>query len=330
MNAKYPTGAARLPTAAPAVAFDGGGGRLVRWLLWLLLASHAGLIHARGIELVLSEDSGAYVELADLLTTELPRTELRRLPAAKLEAETADAEGPDLVVALGTKALAASLSQRAAAPIVAALVPTEAYERLSRSAPRQRSGKPLSGVFLDQPPRRRFNLIRLALPEKSRVGVLLGSEHSADLRPLREIAAEMGLELVPEVVAGASDIYPSLSRLLAEVDLILAVPDASIYNGSNIHNILLATYRARVPLLGFSSAYVNAGALAAVYSTPRQIAPQVAEMVRRALAGRGLPPPQYPRAFSVNINQTVARSLGLSLDQGAVLESRLGALEQEP
>ena len=84
------------------------------------------------------------------------------------------------------------------------------------------------------------------------------------------------------------EIYPALTKVLASADVILAMPDPMIFNNGTIHNILLAAYREERPLIGFSPAYVRAGALAAVYSTPQQIAHQIAETIQRALDGQAV------------------------------------------
>ena len=113
--------------------------------------------------------------------------------------------------------------------------------------------------------------------------------------------------------------------MLGRSDLLLAAPDAQVYTRSTLQGMLLSAYRANNPVIGFSSAYVRAGALAAVYSTPEQIGRQAAEMILRA-AGQTdwqLPAPQNPRYFSVEVNRDVARALGLSLEEDSRLLERL-------
>jgi ABC-type uncharacterized transport system substrate-binding protein len=100
---------------------------------------------------------------------------------------------------------------------------------------------------------------------------------------------------------------------------LLALPDPVVFNSQTAANILTAAYRRQVPLTGFSPAYVKAGALLALYSTPAQVGTRGGELLRQAMTGRPLLPPQSPREFVVAVNQNVARSLGLALD-----ESQLG------
>jgi ABC-type uncharacterized transport system substrate-binding protein len=111
--------------------------------------------------------------------------------------------------------------------------------------------------------------------------------------------------------------------VLAEADVLLALPDTRVFNAGSLQNILITTYRQRVPLVAFSAAYVKAGATLALYASPAQAASQAAAMVRIFLGGRGLLPPQSALEFSVALNERVARSLGLPDDDPAALADTL-------
>ena len=113
--------------------------------------------------------------------------------------------------------------------------------------------------------------------------------------------------------------------------MLLALPDAAVYNDSTIRNILLATYRRGIPLIGFSSGYVKAGALCALISTPAQIAPQAAELIRQFNNTHALPPPQYPHEFEVIVNESVANVLDLQIKNTTELHEKIRAeIEETP
>ena len=97
--------------------------------------------------------------------------------------------------------------------------------------------------------------------------------------------------------------------------MLLAVAAPSLYNSSSIQNILLTSFRARIPMVAFSPAYVRAGALTAVYVTPVQVGIQAAVIARGVLQGKAMSAtPLYSQDFSVDVNEHVAHSLGLNLD----------------
>jgi ABC-type uncharacterized transport system substrate-binding protein len=71
-------------------------------------------------------------------------------------------------------------------------------------------------------------------------------------------------------------------------------------------------------MMGFSPAYVRAGAMLALYSSPAQIGNQSARVVQGVLSGMALQPVQMPTEFVVGVNANVARSLGFRLSEDAL------------
>ena len=267
--------------------------------------------------LALTENGGAYEETAAAVRAELQRTgtpvELVARPWRELQAGAGPL--PRLIVAVGVGALRGLTETESKVPLVATLVPRAAYQRIADSA--VRGGRPLSAVWLDQPVVRQLDLLRLALPARHRIGVLLGPESRPLEAELARAAAERNLEIAAQRVDAAEQLPAALHRVLDDSDVLLALPDPQIYNGATIQNVLTSAYRQRLPLTGFSPAYVKAGAMLAIYSTPVQVGTQTGEIVRAALAGRPLPAAQGPRLFVVGLNLDVARSLGIAVEADA-------------
>lgn len=266
--------------------------------------------------LALSEPGGAYAETAAALRDELRRTGTPVEVVVKPWHELAGGRGPAprLIVAVGVGALRGLAETEPRAPLLATLVPRAVWQRVADSA--TRGGRPLSAVWLDQPVARQLDLLRLALPARHRVGILFGPESRMLEAELARAAAERNLEISAQRIDGAEQLPGALQRVLENADILLALPDPQIYNGATIQNVLTSAYRHRLPLAGFSPAYVKAGAMLAVFSTPAQVGVQTADLVRAALAGR-LPAAQGPRLFSVGVNPDVARSLGIAVDADA-------------
>ncbi len=284
------------------------------------------------VTVLLSEDGGAYAEFATYLSdalgpgsgTKAVGVRVTTLTPSKND-ELARGNHGQVVVAVGTAAMTAMARKPPNVPVLNVLVPRANFRSLVRSNGRTQDSRLFSAVYFDQPWARQLSLIRNAVPGR-RVGILLGKD-SADLSANLLAAAREALMVASiEMVADEADLVPALKRLLPNSDALLAVPDATIYNRSNITTILLTSYRAKVPLFGFSPSYVKAGALAAVFSHPWQIAQQVAEIIQNLPTSGGLPPPQSPRYFSVNVNDQVRTSLELSMDDEVQLLQKLKQL----
>jgi len=277
--------------------------------------------HAAEVSILLSDSGPAYVEAAH--AAELQLSPLANTARVSVDSFERGNRPSAIVLTLGTRAFRAALASGSHSPIVAALIPRAAYELELKSA--QRPAMPaVTAVFLDQPVSRQLDLVHILLPSKKHVGVLVSPASKKMLRALETAANQRGLALVHQQVSDPQQISRALSHVLETSDVLLAVPDPLIYNAGTIHNILLSALRLRQPLIGFSEAYVRAGALAAVYTQPEQAGRQAAEIAARSLAGVALPAPQDPQKFTVRINEVLARSLGLAVEpEAAIAESML-------
>jgi len=235
---------------------------------------------------------------------------------------------PVLVVTIGTEAAAAVLNERPGPPVYCVFLPEAAFHALVD----EHGGKPrtnVSALLLDQSFERRLRLIRLALSPTARVGVVLGPDSRRHEATLRQAAATVGLALQVEIIAEERQLIGTLHRLLEDIDILLAVPDAVVFNRHTAHSVLLTANGRGKPVSGYSRAYVQAGALLAVYSTTQQIGRQAGESLLRFLDSGRLPASAPPRYFSVEVNERVMRSLELDLPAEQALADQLNATSRE-
>ena len=308
--------------------------RILRcWICLLLALCCAGMVRAGGVLIVSSDRASAgNAEAAVALVTELQRAGVRDI----VQRDGRDIEGmdfsgaalPSLVVSLGTSGLRQVLARDLRVPVIAALIPRQSFDGAVRNAGNRASAATAVALYLDQPIARQLDLVRLSLPAVRRIGVLWGPESVAQQSAFQAAVRTRGLQEVAGHYSGTATLFDTLQAILDDAQVLLAWPDPQVYNSATLANILLTTYRDRVPVLGFSPAYVQAGALMSVHSTPRQIGVQAAQMVRASLQTGGLPPSQYPVDFEVTVNDRVARTLGLELD-GPDLAERLHKLERK-
>jgi len=234
-----------------------------------------------------------------------------------------DRKSPGLIVTLGTTAATAVLMQKLPTPTYCTLLPQAAYTAMVNRTGGSRAH--LSALYLDQPMARQLRLIRLALPGRSRVGMVLGPDSQKGVGELQRAAVANGVALRMEQISDEKQIVGALHRVLDNADVLLAVPDVTVFNRHTVQSVLLTTYRLGKPVAGFSRAYVTAGALLAVYSTPSQIGRQIGEelLAMQHKSRKALPATGFPRYFSVEVNERVAQSLGIALDRADDLARRL-------
>lgn len=285
----------------------------LRFLLCLCLSLGVGPgVWAKGplVWVALSGNDSNNLEAAEALRRSLGDLEVDVRQWQEFADETAR---PKLIVTVGSAALSslaeAGDANSARVPIVAVLVSRFMLDRAVSN-----SRRPVTGVALDQPVARQLALLRLAAPDRKRVGVLFGPDSSRYRNEISRAIQVIGLEESVSVVEDVGRLAQYLQTSLGDSDVLLSIPDAEIFNSKTAHNILISAYRRRVPVLGYSAAFVRAGALMAVYSTPEQIARQAAGLVDEVLAGR-LPAVQSPQDFNVAVNTNVARAFGLRIDE---------------
>ncbi|MEO6148040.1 MAG: ABC transporter substrate binding protein [Sulfuriferula sp.] len=285
---------------------------------------------AAGVLVLMSETNAPYQEVADTFRAELqqerPAVQVAIEPSLE-HAESAISADTRLLISVGMRATRAALALNTRVPVLAVLVPKDSFDALVLSANEVR--RPISAIYLDQPYSRQLALIRLAFPARRRVGVLLREQNRLKLEALLASAKSQKMQVNGELISNADEIVPSLEHLLASSDLLLILPDPLLYNKNDIQGVLLTSYHYHVPLIGYSEALVRAGAIMGLYSKPQQIGYQAAEVASRSLGTARLPVPQYPKYFTVSINQQVARSLNISVPDEMVLQQALQRWGQE-
>lgn len=308
---------------------------MTRLILGLVLfaASYPVLVLARTDVLVVRADRNAvHAEVVDALRSGLGDALDQRIRVQEIGTETYAGDDipprADIVVTVGVDAAAVALRKPATMPLYCTFLPQTTFAALTRDILGQRPARGrISALYLDQPLARRLQLLRLAVPQIRRLGVVLGPESRASETVLQQMAASQQMSFNIEIVSDEKQLIGALHGALSGSDALFAVPDTLVFNRRTAENILLTTYRLGKPVVAYSRSYVTAGALLAVYSTPAQIGHQIGETLRALPPSSALPPPQHPRYFDVEVNEHVARSLGLNLESGQELARRLAVLE---
>lgn len=245
--------------------------------------------------------SDAVREIADALRDTYPSIVFLRDPAAFSKRP----EGVNLLI--GAAAVDAVGTRELPGPSIALFTSRESLEAtgfLSRGH--------ATAIYADPSPAAQFRLIRQLFHRNVRVGIIVG-EHSERLRNLyREAAVGADVEPVFEKASASGGVTTPLNRF-RNVSVLLAAPDSGVWTGNNLRVLLESSYRRNLPLVGFSTGMVSAGSLATSYSALDDVMAQLRELVASVLSGR-TPPPQYPRYWRVIVNENVARSMGIPLE----------------
>lgn len=277
------------------------------------------------LALVLSDNSAPFREFSTTLGESLRGSTWKISQSGTIDTLN-QGPPPDLIVTAGIDGFRQSLARGGETPILATLIPRTAFEKMLAESGRTR--RRISAIYIEQPLPRQIAFLRQILPGNTVVGVLLSDESQSKFPLLKQTLLKNGYQLETETVETQENLLPATHALLARVQFLLATPDATIYRRDNIKPLLMSSYRHHKPVIAFSSAFVSAGALAALYASPEQIARQTAEIILSH--GSALPLPEFPTSFSIAINRNVAEALNVKIGSESDIRRALSGTKEAP
>lgn len=281
-----------------------------------LLALASPRMGAAEILAVLSGDKAPYLQAAEGLRGPL-QADGHRLVVMKLaELETVSPPaGTACVIAIGTQAAIWLRDHpQGGKPVLYCMV----------SDPEASGLAGMRGVTTDVPLASQLGLINEALPATRTVGMLYRGDQSGSSQQVEELRrslpADWRLVAIPiERHPGPADAIDAL--FAQDIDLVWTAPDTGVYSEAVIRTLLLTALRRRVPVFGFSHAFVRAGGLFGVGINPATQGAQAAGLAQRLMTmdpAAQTDDLRIPPAFEIAVNLVVAQKLSLELPKELV------------
>ena len=305
--------------------------RLIFCIGLQLLSTSAIADDVENILFIISRDTSDYTKVVGLVEDDLRHgikeyTFNTVLKDAQTEIDGA-IEKANIIVALGAGAADAAVSRKTGRPVVAALITESTFVAVAekyQSSKVEALASGLNVVLLDQPVERSLKLASILLPKLNNVGLMLGPSSHADAPIFGKQLKDAGM--VAQILSITAEDNPirKIDPVMKNADVFIPVPDSRLINVTTAKWILQLSYRYRVPVIGFSKNYVNAGALAAVYSSPEDVARQTAEVIRSLPVGD----PQnnkmhLPKYCTLKFNKNVAWHLDIQIKDEQFYHQRL-------
>ena len=234
----------------------------------------------------------------------------------------------DIIVTVGAGAAAQVMSLNPTVQVIASLITDSAFASLAEKhygSTKAAFSAGVSLICLDQPVQRSIKLAKALIPEARSAGLMLGPASHQNAGMLSSQVKKAGM--VSEIVKVSATENPILiiEPVIKKSDIFIPVPDSRLINIATAKWILQLSYRYRVPVIAYSQAYLNGGALAAIYSSPENVGRQTADLIiegKRISDNGGRHRPAY---FSVEFNSSVAAYLGVDLKPKQYYLDWLGA-----
>lgn len=218
------------------------------------------------------------------------------------------AANPGVVVSIGVRA--ATVSARLGVPYLATMLLDDEASRITPA------GLRLASITLDVTPRTAFTLLLRAFPPWRRIAVIRGpAQVYPSLEDINAQASALGFSVLIIDCNGPKDLLANLPRLRGRVDAIWCLPNRDLYDPLAVQALILSSIRFRLPVIGFSEAFIRAGALLGFVADYRDVGLQSAELLRRHHNGETISLRQTARSIRSLVNERVARALGIDLSR---------------
>ena len=232
-------------------------------------------------------------------------------------ARTLAVEKPNLVVAVGAKALSAVTQLKVQCPIVFCMVMNPAACDLQKFN--------ATGVSLTVSPEEQIKVLTSLSPKIKRIGVLLRKQTSSELlESVIRLAGKYNAEIVPAEFESEKDIPSKLRTILDKVDALWMLDDSYINSKETLEFIILKSLENNLPFMAISKEFVKEGALISLSPSFFLNGQQAAQIAQKILAENAKPkdiPVSFHKSSELIINLTVARKIGLTIPSALLNEA---------
>lgn len=214
---------------------------------------------------------------------------------------------PDMIFTLGSESLKSVSQQTNKIPIVATMV-------LKDDVLKRESN--ITGVSLSYSLQTQFQWLKRVFPQQSSVAILYNpSENSGTVNEAKGICQQMGLKLVAIPVETPKELPYALEQLATNVELLFAIPDETVMSVNTAKEVLLASFRNKVPMIGLSDNWVKSGAFYALSWDYDDLGKQNALMAQKILNGTAVSsvPPEQPRKVTYTVNAKIAEHMNMDI-----------------
>ncbi len=219
---------------------------------------------------------------------------------------------PFLILTLGSKATRAGLASIPDVPLIAAMILNDHILAQSNRA---------TGVLLSYPPEVHLQWLHRFLPNVDQVSMLYNPlQNDKIIDEIKSKSKQFDIEIDAMPVASVKQLPAALKSLGRNADMLLGIPDKTVYSGKTAKAVLLSSFRNRIPFAGLSSSWVKAGALYALTWNYLDLGRQCGMIAGEILAGIAVSDisPVMPEKVCYEVNLKTADHLRLTLDPALI------------
>ncbi len=218
-------------------------------------------------------------------------------------------EKPNLVVAVGAKALTILVRSKVSQPIIFCMVMNPAaYDMQNRD---------ITGVSLAISSEEQIRVLTELSPKIKRIGVFLRKQSSPELlKDTTELAVRHRVKIIPIEIGSEKEIPRKLRAVLGRVDALCMLDDSFIRSKETLEFVILKSLENNLPFMSISKVFVKEGSLLALSPSFFGNGQQAAQMAEKVLV-EGIRPKNIPislhKKADLFINLKIARKIHLDV-----------------
>jgi ABC-type uncharacterized transport system substrate-binding protein len=221
------------------------------------------------------------------------------------------AGNPEVLVALGARALELCTSEFQNVPVVFGLVADPAQYVSDPSM--------VSGITLIPSETQFLKAVKMILPDLEYAAVLY--DHRDDVHHtdhFRRVESRVGVQVHQVDLEGVSDLNSTLKSLTGKYQCMIVAPDPPLLSRQVFADLVIESYEINLPIAAYSSVFAEMGALMSVEGNNDSVGQHIAKMVRYLLEGGsnrdlGVRPPLH---ITITVNMAVAEAFGIEVPPG--------------
>ncbi len=226
---------------------------------------------------------------------------------------------PDVIVAIATPSAQAAVASARRQTVVFSAVTDPVAAKLVSSW--EKPGKNVTGVSDLTPIKKHLELIKEALPNSQRLGVIYnpGESNSVSLIKLvKEHAPAVGYDVTEASAAKSSDVQTAMRALIGKVDAVYLPTDNTVI--SALEGVIKLAEKADIPVFAGDTDSVKRGAIAALGFDYYDVGKQTGNIVLQILQGSkaGDIPVQGVDKTKLVINTGAAERMGITLPESII------------
>jgi putative tryptophan/tyrosine transport system substrate-binding protein len=224
---------------------------------------------------------------------------------------------PDLIFALGNEATKWASAQGYNTPVISSLDFSDNFFEKSKN---------ITGVKMYYSLHTQVMWLKNIFRHIKKVGVLYNPRENAHLAShVKTLGQQAGLDIITLPVTAPRELPSALGRLRDKTEVLLAIPDKTIYSETSINEIFLFSFRNKLPLIGLADNWTRSGAIYSLSWDFVDLGRQCADLAAKVFNGTPVQSiaPEYPRKVAFTFNTKVAQRMNIDIPKKILSNAKM-------